>query len=413
MNNDFKVGKAAEIARLLSVMSTSDHRERKSLHDLSDQEQEDLIRAFQGIINRAPDDANSYWSITSVHGLPAPSDCVHGSEQFNHWHRLYMLQIENALRSVPGCEHVTLPYWDLMRNTIPALLDQPLFKTYTWPNSEGTYTTSRNSNADILQFFEQARIRINIQEAMTEPWYEDFWIELEDSSHDPGHGSIGGSNRNPDYASFDPIFWFFHCFWDKLVWDWQETRNATTLDSFKDNMRDFTDWLDEDMKSGDVVAKAKDLIDNSQIDLAAIGLGTGMVSISYKRPESVAPEPLRVSSALKSRSISAAATFSLPKRPMASVMLKGVHRLNVNGSFHIQLFAGTEMIATTFEFQFLEPAQCPNCVSKPIRNYKMRVPVSDLEKGPLRVELRRAEDNLLIEMVDVGSPTLNVRMLLD
>ncbi len=412
VNNDFKVG-GESLNRGLPVPSADDNRVRKSLHELSSQEKADITKAFQGIMDLDPDNDNSYWSITSAHGLPAPYDCVHGSEQFNHWHRLYMLQMENALRLVPGCEHVTLPYWDLTQDSVPDLLNQSLFKSYTWPTSKGIYSTSRRRNSDIIRSIKDFGIRSNIETAMLEPWYEDFWMELEDNSHDPGHGSIGGSNRNSSYASFDPIFWFFHCYWDKLVWDWQLFQNATTLDSFKDKMRDFKDWLDDDLKIGTVRAKSINLIDNTKIDLSSIGLGSGTVGILYQQIQPGVLDPLLERSLLKSKSISGAAKFSIPKEQMASIMLKGVHRLNIDGSFYINLYAGRKIIARSYEFQFLDPTKCPNCVKDPIKNYKMRVPVRQLENGKLKVVLKSAEDNSPIDMIDVGSPTLNVRLLLE
>lgn len=38
--------------------------------------------------------------------------CNHGNVLFPTWHRAYILRFEDALRSVPGCEEVTLPFWD-------------------------------------------------------------------------------------------------------------------------------------------------------------------------------------------------------------------------------------------------------------------------------------------------------------
>lgn len=36
----------------------------------------------------------------------------HGNVLFPTWHRAYLYRLENALRSVKGCEHVALAYWD-------------------------------------------------------------------------------------------------------------------------------------------------------------------------------------------------------------------------------------------------------------------------------------------------------------
>ncbi|KAK5997592.1 Tyrosinase [Cladobotryum mycophilum] len=56
--------------------------------------------------------------------------CNHGNVLFPTWHRAYLLRLENALRSVEGCENVTLPYWDELldpENPIPAILTSPTF----------------------------------------------------------------------------------------------------------------------------------------------------------------------------------------------------------------------------------------------------------------------------------------------
>ncbi len=38
--------------------------------------------------------------------------CNHGNVLFPTWHRMYLVRLEDALRSIPGCAGVTLPYWD-------------------------------------------------------------------------------------------------------------------------------------------------------------------------------------------------------------------------------------------------------------------------------------------------------------
>jgi len=36
-----------------------------------------------------------------------------------------------------------------------------------------------------------------------------------------------GDMGENETASFDPIFFFHHCFIDKVFWDWQKAKNAT------------------------------------------------------------------------------------------------------------------------------------------------------------------------------------------
>lgn len=58
-----------------------------------------------------------------MHGLPfrGPGEtsadwwggyCWHDTVLFPTWHRIYILYFENALRSISGCQDVTLPFWD-------------------------------------------------------------------------------------------------------------------------------------------------------------------------------------------------------------------------------------------------------------------------------------------------------------
>lgn len=86
---------------------------------------------------------------------------------FPTWHRAYVLRLENALRSIEGCEHVTLPYWDetgddTQVNGVPGvflmqkfplngeLIDNPLY-SYQFPqnivnNAELDAKTGKPSN---------------------------------------------------------------------------------------------------------------------------------------------------------------------------------------------------------------------------------------------------------------------------
>ncbi|KAF7172429.1 hypothetical protein CNMCM5623_004617 [Aspergillus felis] len=98
-------------------------RERKSIRDVKGEELDNLISAWRYIQDLDPEKINSFFTIGGLHGEPfrgAGYDntqwwggwCHHGNVLFPTWHRAYLLALENALRSAPGCENVTLPYWD-------------------------------------------------------------------------------------------------------------------------------------------------------------------------------------------------------------------------------------------------------------------------------------------------------------
>lgn len=124
------------------------YRIRRSLSDLQSDydkgqthELDTLMRAWRGIKALPPTDPHSFFMLGGFHGEPfrGPGStnsawwggyCQHGTALFPTWHRVYLLKLEEALRSIPGCESVTLPFWDecslqSQQNGIPrALTDE-------------------------------------------------------------------------------------------------------------------------------------------------------------------------------------------------------------------------------------------------------------------------------------------------
>jgi len=108
---------------------------------------ENLIRAFRGIQALPHKDTNSFFYLAGLHGLPyrGPGEkdpkwwggyCWHATVLFPTWHRIYILHFENALRSIPRCQDVTLPFWDELADVgspasamspIPSVLTSPTF----------------------------------------------------------------------------------------------------------------------------------------------------------------------------------------------------------------------------------------------------------------------------------------------
>ena len=106
---------------------------------------ENLVRAFRGIQKLDPSNPDSFFTIAGYHGEPfrgkGKTDpdwwggyCNHGNVLFPLWHRAILLRLEDALRNVPGCQDVTLPFWDEcftstggQGNPIPAILTTRIF----------------------------------------------------------------------------------------------------------------------------------------------------------------------------------------------------------------------------------------------------------------------------------------------
>src|SRR5215217_682955 len=84
---------------------------------------EDQMRAWKGIKELPADDPRSFFMLGGFHGEPFRGAgwgssaywggyCNHGNVLFPTWHRVYLVKLEEALQSIPGCADVMLPYWD-------------------------------------------------------------------------------------------------------------------------------------------------------------------------------------------------------------------------------------------------------------------------------------------------------------
>jgi len=123
---------------------------------------EDLMRAWKAIKELPADDPRSFFTLGGYHGEPFRGAgwgssaywggyCNHGNVLFPTWHRVYLVKLEEALQSVPGCEQVMLPYWDetsadSLQNGIPWALTQKDFVLdgQTSPNPLRSFVLTKN-----------------------------------------------------------------------------------------------------------------------------------------------------------------------------------------------------------------------------------------------------------------------------
>jgi len=133
------------------MSSTRALRVRRSIQDIQDEYTagnkkplEDLMRAWKRIKELPADDPRSFFTLGGYHGEPFRGAgwgssvywggyCNHGNVLFPTWHRVYLVKLEEALQSVPGCEDVMLPFWDECRadslaHGIPWALTQKEFE---------------------------------------------------------------------------------------------------------------------------------------------------------------------------------------------------------------------------------------------------------------------------------------------
>lgn len=400
-------------------------RVRRDARDLSDDEVDKLRRAFRGVMDKDPDDPTSYFTLAGIHWYPEPTYCVHREDRYNPWHRVYLTQFENALRTVEGCEDVTLPYWDIT-SAPPDFLYEPPFDSYTLPQEvdpayPAGHTTSRNDAQTIASLVAIFDIPTMIENSMRQfKWgdFNDYTKPFIVAAHDSGHGACGGSMADTDIASFDPLFWFFHANWDRLWWEWQQIMQATTLWTFFSTLGPLdpadpdaddefsTEFLEKPLNS----LKPFSLTADQVIDLSAM-------NVDYARPTSFdATAAVPTAERASFGRFAAARRMRVHPEPKVSVRLKGINRLVIRGSFQAILKANGEPIARRVFFQSTQPRTCAACRAKAVVNLDFLVESAKVTGSELTVDIETVTSHPgmdpRIPLRACGNPTLNVRMLL-
>jgi hypothetical protein len=380
-------------------------RIRKNVATLSPAEIEQLKTAFTGVMARDASDPTSYAALAGVHGLPQ-TWCLHHEDRFNPWHRVYLKAFEDALRSVPGCQDVTVPYWDIS-TPVPDLLKQPPFDSYVvaadlGPPYGAGYRTTRNDQAGIDAGLARYSVLQHINSALVQTlWGVSGVSGMQDdfiAAHDGGHMSIGPTMADQNVASFDPIFWFFHCNLDRLWLRWQVNDSATTLTGFTSTLEGNTGWLSAPFN-------ALPPFDTTADQTIAFGIG-------YEEP-AMAAEATLVN---KLGSIAAARAFVIPPAAKVSVMVKNIDRLNIPGSFEVNLLADGEVVATRAFFQPNAPRDCENCRKLALVNVNFQLDADRITGRKLTVEVAvpgHEEIGARFPLSALGNPTINARLLLE
>jgi tyrosinase len=404
--NGYPLGTATPPAP--AVPGVPAERVRKDVTTLGDDEIATLKSAFQGLMDRDSATDDSYYAIAGVHGLPG-SWCLHHEDRFNPWHRVYLKVFEDALRSVPGCADVTMPYWDF-ETPLPALLQEAPFASYDVPkNPHGgepsPFVTKRYDPARITQNMQRlgvyqeiaTSLRQSVWGAFNTNGYQDFSIQ----AHDGGHVAIGPTMAAQEYASYDPVFWFFHCNIDRLWLAWQQNVGGTTLQGFTSTVTGDTSWLTTPPFNGlPPYATTADLT-------IAFGIG-------YDKLPSVAEEAAALENKLGS--VEAARSFSVKRSSPVSVRVKNIDRLNIPGSFVVKLLADGEPIAERAFFQPNAPRECATCAKIPLVNIDFRLDQEEILDRKLSVAIEvpgHEEIGTTFPLAQAGNPTINARLLID
>jgi hypothetical protein len=408
IKNGYPVGTAVATARPAGLAAAAaPGRLRKNVAKLSQPEVDQLTTAFIGIMKKGSSDPNSYYAIAGIHGLPQ-SNCLHHEDRFNPWHRVYLKLFEDALRSVPGCADVTLPYWDI-KTPVPQLLKTAPFDSYVVPvplqnGYPNNYKTQRYDQAQI-----DARLATNdvighLDAALTQSlWGVSGISGFQDESiagHDGGHDSIGPTMGDQNVSSYDPIFWFFHCNLDRHWWTWQNNVSATTLAGFTSTLAGNTDWLSAPFNELPPFTATAD---------QTIQYG----DVSY---DQLMVQPMAVAFENKVGSMEATRAFKIARSTKVSVMVKDIDRLSIPGTFSVVLLADGQPIARRAFFQPNQPRSCANCVKHGTVSVNFKVDLDRIadKKLSVAIEVRSLEaSGTTFPLSQAGNPTINARLLLE
>jgi hypothetical protein len=401
----YPMGVAAPAPAGVAEAAPAAVRVRKNVTSLSQQELDALATAFRGIMDREPTDPTSFFALAGIHGMPQQY-CLHHVDPFSPWHRVYLKALEDQLRSIPGCEDVTLPYWDIS-TPLPDVLQQAPFASYTLPADIGggyfPLTTSRYTPEQIAANFQRRGVLEDIATALAQSRWGAYNVggfqKASMQAHDGGHDSIGPTMANQDIASYDPIFWFFHSNLDRLWLKWQQAVGATTLAGFKSTIDGDTEWLSPPVN-------ALPPLDGTSDESIAYG-------IAYEEAQAVPADGLEN----KAGSVDADRRFTVARSSPVSVRVKGINRLAIPGTFAVNLLADGEEVASRAFFQPKTPATCATCATVPLVNIDFRVDAERILDRRLSVEIEApgiAETGTTrFPLSRAGSPTINARLLLD
>ncbi|MFD0894913.1 tyrosinase family protein [Luteolibacter ambystomatis] len=434
MTNDCPKGTNAPTVggfRLLTEgVETKASRIRKDITTLSTDELALVKKAFAGMIAKDPTDPNGFFLQAGIHWLPGTGSpprffCQHHAPGYNPWHRAYLLGFENAMRSIPGCENVTLPYWDIT-TPLPDVLNQPPFDKYTLPQDIGGsykkgYVTERFDDATIAANLIQYEVTDDINRALTKTDWEDFHGYFAGApyntiiaAHDGGHVSIGNTMADQNVAAFDPIFFFFHCNWDRLFWKWQKSMQATDLNGLLSTIDKAKDPLSYQIFTVPILEKLAPF-STDPLNLTTLSIINSVTSldVDYEEPKT---QPL-VESVFQTKTLrSALASQKFEVKPnLVDVRVLGLNRLKIPGSFSVHLQKDGKTIASKAFFQPNEAEKCENCVENAVVHFDFELPLEEVTGGKLGVWVEPVDKSFVGDRFPnklMGNPSVEVRLLL-
>lgn len=195
-------------------------------------------------------DSGAFDVFTTIHSANAAE--AHGGSAFLPWHRYYLVELEDALRSINPA--VVLPYWDwsldsqdpavspvwatnLLGGATPGgcIPDGPFANVQApqpTPHCVRRGFTARTANGMAGVQFEEPSVIAQLISAATS--FTNF-VEAWEFAHGAPHVAIGGADLTSNFGDMffistspqDPAFFLHHAYVDK-VWADRQQNNAPT-----------------------------------------------------------------------------------------------------------------------------------------------------------------------------------------
>lgn len=246
-------------------------RVRKNVTDLEDHEIEELVRGFEelhvGGINSAFEKHVKFHALAGGRDFLPWKDQAHIGPAFIPWHRAFLLSLERELQKTrPG---IAFPYWRMDRKAAPAADQKEILFTRKFmgenaiirptganrqpiapvlfdsghPLSGWSLQLEGDNGQPLGALWRSARNRDQVpafganppfsppeDTHMVHESYVEHWMGVEPTPHDFGHGWVGPWMERCSYSPGDPVFWLFHCDFDRLWAKWQFKKNRFRTD---------------------------------------------------------------------------------------------------------------------------------------------------------------------------------------
>jgi len=270
--------------------------------------------------------------------------CVHGSQAFLTWHRMYLWYFERVLQQAAGDPALRLPYWDYA--TDPALPPAYRATTYvdengaTVPNPLRVEARQAGLNAGSSSLSPSTS---SSAAAMATTSYLPFNSALERTPHGAVHCAVGSSGcpnglmGSVPVSALDPIFYTHHTNIDRLYECWLKGGEAARLPNDPGHLSTQFSFIDADGSTQ--TRQVSDMLKLSQLGYSyAAGGGCPAVAaavVAAAASGEVEGASMSVSvSASMNNVVMAAATA--PERPISSVgetrLQRGVTTVPMTGA---------------------------------------------------------------------------------